>query len=136
LLGSVGGIFPGLFPPRGVPWSCTHPYSATTNQCLAIPDRPVGPTPITHERRPPRPIVESDHEPWNLGKTVWHRGPSTGNPSEEQRELLPYKHGLEYGAARPRKDESCGAWEDIVGWPPTNRRKYSNCRVKNERPCG
>src|SRR6266542_2208679 len=23
LFGAVGGVFPGLFPPRGVPWSCT-----------------------------------------------------------------------------------------------------------------
>src|SRR5262245_58077445 len=31
LFGAVGGVFACLFPPRGVPWSCTRPCSATTS---------------------------------------------------------------------------------------------------------
>jgi hypothetical protein len=135
LLGSVGGIFSGLFPPQGVPWSCTHPCSAKTSRYLAIPDRPVSPTPITHEKRPPRPKVESDHAPWNLGKSEWHPEPSTGNLFEAQRESLPYKPGLEYGVALHRNDEDCGVWEGIVGWPPTNRRESSSFQVTDEHPC-
>src|SRR5262252_4442571 len=32
LFGAVGGVLARLFPPRGVPWSCTRPCSARTSR--------------------------------------------------------------------------------------------------------
>src|SRR5262249_49921221 len=48
--GAIGGVFPRLFPPRGEPWSCSRPYSATANQCLSDSHTPKG-RPSTSRRK-------------------------------------------------------------------------------------
>src|SRR6266852_5528941 len=68
-LGPVGGIFARLFPPRGVPWSCTHPCSARTNRCLSGNRIPTSPPSRSQKRRRLRPILENGRAPWNQDKT-------------------------------------------------------------------
>ena len=89
LLGPIGGVFPCLFPPRGVPWSCIHPYSAIPSQFPSnshIPEVRSSTAPEIR-RRPPTP--EIDRGQWTLGRTSSRPGPSTGNRYAIRRKWRP-----------------------------------------------
>src|SRR4051794_25131151 len=72
LLGAIGGVFARLFPPRGVPWSCTRPGSARTSRSLSSRRTPSSPLPTSTERLLAPPKVESGHGRWNSDKSGSH----------------------------------------------------------------
>src|SRR5439155_16521292 len=79
LLGAVGGVFPCLFPPQGVPWSCTRPCSATPSRCprsSRIRSTRSSRAPGTRRLGP---TAGSGRGRWSPGRTWWRQGPSTGS---------------------------------------------------------
>src|SRR6266550_5081660 len=118
LLGAVGGVFPGLFPPRGVPWSCTRPCSARTSRCPSNNRTPAALPSTSPRRRRPGPTPGSDHGRWSPGKRSWHPGPSTGSPCGAQRRWRPCRPGRGYAASRPQRDGCSRVWGSASGSPP------------------
>src|SRR5438128_6823461 len=93
LLGAIGGVFPGLFPPRGELWSCSRPCSTTTSRCLGVHRRPANWPSTWSERRRLGAILGNGRAPWSPDKSGWHRGPSIGNRCEAQTKWLPCTRG-------------------------------------------
>src|SRR6185437_10099433 len=133
-LGSVGGVFPRLFPPRGVPWSCTRPYSARTNRCLSSHRRPKGHVPRVFGRRRPEPILESGRGRWKRGRTWWLPEPSIGSQCVARRGWPACRHGRACVADR---HQSGGCFYVRVAgerWPPRDHRGFANRQGEVVRP--
>src|ERR1022692_4661694 len=123
LLGSIRGVFPRLFPPRGAPWSCTRPSTARTSQCLSSRRRPSGPPPTSSGRRRPSPTLGSGRGPWSRGKISWRPGPSIGSRCGERRGWPPCRPGRPCGAGRRRSGGCWGVGATGRRWPPIGRRE-------------
>src|SRR6516164_3502044 len=122
LLGAIGGVFARLFPPRGVPWSCTRPCSTNSSRCLSSSRIPAT-LPSTSGRRPrPQPTVGSGHGRWTRGKRPWHRALSTDSQCGARRKWHPYRHGREWAACRRQRDGCSRGAESAIGSPPTGHR--------------
>src|SRR5262245_48761642 len=67
--GPIRGVFAGLFPPPGVPWSCTRPCSERTSRCPSSSHSRASPASRTRRRRPLRPTPGSGRGRWNRGRT-------------------------------------------------------------------
>jgi hypothetical protein len=119
LLGAVGGVFAGLFPPRGAPWSCTRPSTARTNRSPSNSHTPATRPSRTARRRRPEPILESGHGPWTPGRRWSRPGPSTGNPYATQKRWRPCRHGSACAACRHRKDAYSRVGGAAIRSPPT-----------------
>src|SRR5262249_1169595 len=102
-LGAVGGVFAGLFPPQGVPWSCTRPCSTKTSRCLSGNRIPTGRPSTSRRRRPRGHTPGSGRGRWSRGKTWWHPVLSTGSPCARRRRWHPCTRGRECEACRRRK---------------------------------
>src|SRR5579871_1364880 len=123
--GPVGRVFPGLFPPRGVPWSCTRPYSATTSRCLSSRRRPSDPSPTGPGRRPPSPSVGSGRGRWNRGRSGWRRGPSTDSRCGARRGWPPCRRGRGWAVCRRRRDAGSPAAGSTRRCSPRDRPECS-----------
>jgi hypothetical protein len=133
LLGPIGGVFPCLFSPRGVPWSCTRPYSAIPSLCPSSSHTPrvrSSRVPGIHHRRP---TPGTDHGPWNQGRTSSHPVLSTGNPCAGRRKSRSCTRDRACVADHPQSDAcsraQASAWRSRSRDHPgcTNRRK--RCRA-------
>src|SRR5271166_5999215 len=93
LLGAIGRVFAGLFPPRGVPWSCTRPCSPRTSRDLSSRRRPASRTPTFPGRRRLRPTPGSGRGLWSRDKNAWRSTPSTGSRCGEGKGWLPAQPG-------------------------------------------
>src|SRR5713226_3482326 len=103
-LGSVGGVFARLFSPRGVPWSCTRPCSATASRCPSGPHIPATPSSTAPRRPPQRPTPESGRAPWTPGRTWWRPALSTGNRCAARTRWHPCRPGRGCVAVHRRSD--------------------------------
>ena len=128
LLGAVGGVFARLFPPRGVPWSYTRPYSARPSRCLATRRRPTGRPPRVLGRHRPRPIPGSGRGRWSRGRSGWRPGPSTGSRCVGRRGWPPYRPDRRCGAGRRRSGGCLGVRGAGVSCPPRCRPGCSSRR--------
>src|SRR5579871_4387571 len=129
LLGPVGGVFACLFPPRGVPWSCTRPCSARTNRCLSSRRRPSDHVPINPGRRRPGPILESGRGRWKRGRTWWRPELSIGSRYAARRGWPPCRRGRACGADRRRSGGCFYARAAAERWPP---RDHPRCAKRPE----
>src|SRR5215469_1261983 len=100
LLGPIRGVLARLFPPRGAPWSCTRPSTATTSRCLCSRRRSSGRPPTSSGRRRPPPILGSGRGPWTRGRRWWRPGLSTDSRCGGRRGWPPCRSGRPFAAAR------------------------------------
>jgi len=135
LLGAIGRVFACLFPPREVPWSCTHPCSARTSRCPSIHRRPSSHIPTSFEKLPLAPILENGHGPWSRDRSVWHPAPSIDTRFAARREWPPCRPGQASVACRRRSDGYLRAWGATLRWAPTNVRECTTDQLHATRPC-
>ncbi len=134
LLGTVGGIFPGLFLPRGVPWSCTRPGSATSSRCPSarrIRSALSSTSPGRHLRRP---TPGSGQGRWSRGRTWSRPALSTGSRFAGQRRWHPDKLGRGCAAGHRRSDACSRAWARGTQSPARGHRGCANHPEPKGRP--
>src|SRR5438105_4963516 len=69
--GSIGRVFARLFPPQGVPWSCTRPCSTRTSRSPSVGRTPaVRPSRVSGTHRL-APTPGTGRVRWNLGRGPW-----------------------------------------------------------------
>src|SRR5713101_1194917 len=125
-LGPVGGIFARLFPPRGVPWSCTRPCSARTNRCLSSNRIPTSLPSRSQKRRRLRPILENGRAPWNQDKTWWHPALSIDSPFVEQRKSHPCRRDRAHVVAHHQSGACFYVREATTQSQPTKRQECAS----------
>src|SRR6516162_8743580 len=125
LLGAVGGVFAGLFPPPAVPWSCTRPYSARTSQSPSSRRRPSGRSPTWRGRPLLSPSVGNGRGRSSRGKSGWHSEPSTDSRCVGRTGWPPCRRDRGWEACRRRRDACCAAGELARRWPATSHRECS-----------
>jgi hypothetical protein len=125
LLGAVGGIFPGFFPPRGVPWSYTRPSPAKTNRSPSSRRRPSDRPPTWLGRRLLSPSVGSGRGRSSRGRSMWRSGLSTGSRCVRRTGWLPCRRDRGWAVCRRRRDAYCGVGGSTRRWPAKGHRECS-----------